>query len=124
MGDGGFGQSLAGVARAVVRLLTLRLRLAAVEIEADVQRVSQMLLFAAVAGLFALLTLVFGAVLILAFYWDTHRIAAAGGIVLALCVAFLIAFARFTKLKNTPSMLWATRRELERDLEALRGAPQ
>jgi uncharacterized membrane protein YqjE len=118
------GHAVTRLARAALRLVSVRLRLAAVEVEAEVQRVSRMLLFGVIAGLFGLLALVFAAVLVLAVYWDTHRVAAAAGIVLALVVACLIAIARFVKLRRAPSGLKATRLEFERDLEVLRGSPR
>ena len=106
----------------VLDLARTRLELAAIELQEGAQRLFGYLawaLAAAVLGLFALgLVILF----VLVLFWDTHRLAAVGGMAVLFILGTLFAVARLRAgLAKRPPMLPATLAELRKDAEALKG---
>ena len=120
---GGFGPALRALAGTLHDAVLVRGALLRVELREEFERRKHMLLLAALA--FALLHMAFLllSVLVVAAYWDTHRIGAIGGL-LAFHLAFgLAVLARLrARVAASPAPLAATLGELGRDLAQLRAA--
>jgi uncharacterized membrane protein YqjE len=108
------GQSLLGAART-------RLEILATEIDEERLRLEQLLLVALAAACCFAMGIVLCVALIVALYWDTHRLLAIG----VLAAAFLAAGALFgliarNKVKTRPKPFAVTRGELAKDAAMLR----
>ncbi len=118
----GLFRSLGNLAATLVGIAYTRLELLTTELQEEVQRAAHLLLWAAVALLAGMLALFLGALTVIFYFWETHRLLAsllitalfAGLAVLA--VGMLVA-----KLRAKPPILEATLTELARDREQLRG---
>ena len=118
----GLFRSLGNLAATVVSIAHTRLELLTTELQEEVQRAAQLLLWAAVALLTGMLALFVGALTVIFYFWDTHRLLA------ALCITGLFATSAivavsvlYAKLHGKPPILDATLTELARDREQLRG---
>lgn len=113
------GTQLAGTLLAIVET---RFDLLTTEISEDTQRGVRILLWASVALLAGIAGLLFAGVTVLIVFWDEHRVAAALGVTLTffaiMAVAALVSRGR---LRERPRLLDATRTELRRDVDLLRG---
>jgi uncharacterized membrane protein YqjE len=110
-----------GVLPLVWSMLGTRVELAAIDIEAHLQATLVALLAAFVAVVLALVAVAFIGVAVIVFFWDTHRVAAAVGVMGAyVAIAGLVAWLARRGWKHRPPALAATLRELELDREALR----
>ena len=99
----------------------IRLELAALELEAHILRSTGALMLGGVAVVLALISFAFFGIAVIALFWDTHRIAAAAGVVLGyLLLAIGIAAHARTRWTSRPAPFSATLRELELDREAIR----
>lgn len=103
-------------------LARTRLELAAVELQEGAHRLLGYLAWAitaAVLGLFAVgLVILF----VLVLFWDTHRLAAVGGMAVLFILGTLFAVSKLRAgLAARPPMLPATLAELRKDAEALKG---
>jgi uncharacterized membrane protein YqjE len=116
----GLLQSLRGLIANLVALAHTRLELITTEIEEEIQGAVSLLVWTLVALMFAGLGVVMIAILILAVFWDDHRIMAAslltGAFLLAAAVAAMVAVAR---VKGRSPFLSASIEELKRDRESL-----
>ena len=106
----------------VLDLARTRLELAAIELQEGAHRLLGYLdwaVAAAVLGLFALgLVILF----VLVLFWDTHRLAAVGGMAVLFILGTLFAVMRLRAgLAARPPMLPATLAELRKDAAALKG---
>ena len=113
------GTQLAGTLLAIVET---RFDLLTTEISEDTQRGVRILLWTSVALLAGFAGLLFAGVTVLIVFWDDHRVGAALGVTLAflaiMAVAILVSRGR---LRERPRLLDATRTELRRDVDLLRG---
>lgn len=115
--------------RSVVRLggtllatVQTRVELLTTEVSEDLERGVRVLILAFVAALAAILALLLAGITIIVWFWDTHRIGAALGVTAAfLLMAVVAAWLARERLHAKPRLLDATRSELRRDVEALRG---
>lgn len=115
--------------RSVVRLggtllatVQTRVELLTTEVSEDLERGVRVLILAFVAALAAILALLLAGITIIVWFWDTHRIGAALGVTAAfLLMAVVAAWLARDRLHAKPRLLDATRSELRRDVEALRG---
>jgi uncharacterized membrane protein YqjE len=117
---GGLFDSLRSLIATLVAMAHTRIELFGTEIEEEVRRVIALLLGGVLVLTLASLALLFSGVLVIAAFWDTHRVAAAA------CVAVgfgaLTAAAYFVVRSQTQRrsrLLSATLGELEHDLERL-----
>ncbi len=106
----------------VLDLARTRLELAAIELQEGAHRVLGYLVWAlaaAVLGLFALgLVILF----VLVLFWDTHRLAAVGGMAVLFILGTVFAAMKLRAgLAARPPMLPATLAELRKDADALKG---
>jgi uncharacterized membrane protein YqjE len=118
---GGLFRSLSGFVSTLVNVAQTRLQLLTVELQEEVQRAAQMLIWAFVSLFAALMALFLGSLTVIFVFWDTHRLAAAlvmTGVLLAIAAgAGLVLRA---KLAAKPPILDATLAELAKDREQLR----
>jgi uncharacterized membrane protein YqjE len=121
--SGGPGSHAKALGANVVSLLRLRAELIAVELEEETARRKRLLVLAAVAGVFALATLLLVAFLLVAIFWDTYRVAALAAVTLAYGLAGAWAWFRFRDVAaNSPPPFAATLAEFRKDLEIFRGS--
>ncbi len=110
------------LAGSLLAVLATRFDLLTTEINEDAQRGVRILLWAVVAllaGCAGLLFLGLGVVVVL---WDGHRVAAAFGVATTfLGLAAVAALVSRRRLREKPRLLDATRTELRRDVDLLRG---
>lgn len=110
------------IAANVLDLARTRLELAAIELQESSRRLLGYLawgLAAAVLGLFALALVI---LFVLVLFWDTHRLAAVGGMaVLFILGAVFAALKLRAGLATRAPLLPATLAELRKDAAALKG---
>jgi uncharacterized membrane protein YqjE len=115
--------SLAQFAESAVSLAESRFELASIEFAEQGQRVKQttvLLIAGIVLLLFAAFFVGFG---VIAYYWDTYRMEAVAGVVLAFGGAgALLLWWRSSHLKLTPKPFALTLAEFRKDRDALRRA--
>ena len=97
-----------------------RLELVTTEIEEELHRVAEILLWMFVVVFFAGLTVLMVAFVIVIVFWDEHRVLAAGLTTLGFLAITGIALAVVrAKARARPKLLEATIEEIRRDREAL-----
>ena len=106
----------------LMSMLGTRLELAAIDVESHVQATLVALMTAFVALVLGLIAFAFIGIGVIVFFWETHRIAAATGVLLAYVALAAISATLARSMWNArPSPLAATMREIELDREAFRG---
>ena len=114
--------SLRALGATLVEALETRIELALVELREEGERRKSMLVLAVTGGLFVAMGLLLVAFFVVVFFWDTHRLAAIGGVTL---LYLGIGFAAFWRLRENartaPPPFEATLKELAADREMLRG---
>ena len=110
------------IAANVLDLARTRLELAAIELQEGAHRLIGYLAWGLAAAVLGLFTLGLVILFVLVLFWDTHRLAAVGGmaVLFALGTAFAAMKLR-AGLAKRPPMLPATLAELRKDAEALKG---
>lgn len=117
---GGLFDSLRSLIATLVAMAHTRVELFGTEIEEEVRRLIVLLVGTFIVLAFATLSLVFCGLVVIAAYWDTHRVAAAVGVAacfIVLAVASYLAVRARTRRRSR--LLASTLDELERDLELL-----
>lgn len=112
-------------ANALATLLELgrtRLELATVEIQLEIRRVAEIVLWLTVALHAAIVALFMLGFWIIVLFWDSHRLLAVGLVagffaLLALFAGLMVAF----RIRTRPPLLQGTLAELQRDMGRLRG---
>jgi len=115
----GLGDALSGLAATTVAMLRTRLELATVEFEELRERTKMVLVLVVIATVFFCFALVSLSALVVVAFWESHALAALGGITLAYAVIGGIALY-LLRHKAYPRPFEATLHELERDAEALK----
>jgi uncharacterized membrane protein YqjE len=123
----GEGGPVSGLFRSVANLLTTivgiahtRLELLTTELQEEVHRASEILVWTIIALLAAGMGLFMTALAIIFVYWDTHRLAASISVTAAFFgIAIVAGLMLGTKVRNKPRMLDATLAELAKDREHL-----
>ena len=116
----GLFDSLRTLLATLVAMAQTRVELFGTEIEEEVRRVIVLLLGSVAVLALASLALLFSGLVVIAAYWDTHRVAAAVCVALffsALSIAAYLAVRARTRRRSR--LLSSTLDELERDLELL-----
>ena len=110
------------IAANLLDLARTRLELAAVELQEGARRLVGYLVWALAAAVLALFALALVVLFVLVLFWDTHRLAAVGGMAVLFIVGTLFAVAKLKAgLAARPPMLPATLAELRKDAAALKG---
>ena len=106
----------------LVDLLRTRIELAAVELQEGTHRLIGYLVWALAAAVLGLFALALAVLFVLVLFWDTHRLAAVGGmtVLFALGTVFAVTKLRAGLAAREP-FLPATLGELRKDAAALKG---
>jgi uncharacterized membrane protein YqjE len=116
----GLFKSLASLFATIVAIAQTRLELLTTELQEEVHRVAEIMLWTFVALLAAGIGLFFAAFVVILVFWDTHRLLAAvlvtGTFFAFAAVALLVMRA---KVRGKPPLLDATLAELAKDREHL-----
>jgi uncharacterized membrane protein YqjE len=120
---------IAGLFRSVAHLLATavgiaqtRLELLTTELQEEVHRVAEIMVWTAVALLAAGVGLFLLALLVIFVFWDTHRIVASIAVTTSFfLIAAVAALVLRAKVRGKPPMLDATLAELRKDRETLLG---
>jgi uncharacterized membrane protein YqjE len=116
----GLFRSLAHLLATAVGIAQTRLELLSTELQEEVHRVAEIMLWAAVALLAAAVGLFLLALVIIFVFWDTHRMLAS---IAVTSVFFLIAASAglvlAAKVRSKPPLLDATLAELKKDRASL-----
>lgn len=110
------------VLAAVLDIAHTRLQLASTELEEERLRLTELMLWAALALFFLFVGVVLTALLVVVLLWDDHRELALALLSAGfLGSAALAGFIGMRKARSRPPLFAATLAELKRDREALRG---
>jgi uncharacterized membrane protein YqjE len=116
-------RSFAQLLATAIRIAQTRLELLTTELQEEVHRVAEIMVWTAIALLAAGVGLFLLALVVIFVFWDTHRIVASvavtGAFFLLSAVALLVLRA---KVRGKPPMLDATLAELKKDRETLLGS--
>lgn len=112
--------SVRELARNLLSFAETRARIAATELEEQVARLAEILVWAAAALFFSGVALVFVAILIVLLFWDSSRVLATGLLAaLFFGVAAVSALVARARLRERPKFLAATLAELKQDGERI-----
>ncbi|HEY1771634.1 MAG TPA: phage holin family protein [Gammaproteobacteria bacterium] len=105
----------------LIAIIGTRLEIAASELEEERLRLSEMMAWGACAMLFGALALIFFSLLLVAVFWDDHRLLVLGLITATYLILAAVASLKFRKCLEQKSKLFAvTIEELRKDQEGLR----
>jgi uncharacterized membrane protein YqjE len=117
---GGLFDSLRALMTTLVAMAHTRVELIGTEIEEEVRRVVALVLGGVLALALASVALVFGGLVVIAAYWDTHRVAATAGVAIGFLVLAAVSYlAVRQRTQRRSRLLSSTLDELERDLKLL-----
>jgi uncharacterized membrane protein YqjE len=117
---GGLFDSLRALIATLVAMAHTRVELFGTEIEEEVRRVVALLLGGMLVLALASLALVFSGLVVIAAYWDTHRVAATVGVAIGFILLAAVAYLEVRQRTRRQSrLLSSTLDELERDLALL-----
>jgi len=123
-GAGGISGALARLTGSLIALLRTRLELATVEFGEERERIKDMLLLAVCAAFLGMFALLFASLFVIAYFWDSNRLAAVGAITVFYVVLAMAVYARMRqRLRDRPTPFAATLSELEQDAASLRRKP-
>jgi uncharacterized membrane protein YqjE len=118
---GGLFHSLNNFVATLVSIAHARLQLLTTELQEEVQRAAQLLVWACISLFAAMMALFLGALSVIFVFWDTHRLLASlvmTGVLLSVAVGAALVLQ--AKLKSRPAMLDETLAELAKDRDQLR----
>lgn len=118
---GRIGSALSEVAADAIALVRTRLELAGVELQETTGHAKELLILAICGALLGVFTLVFASMFVIVCFWDSHPLAAVGGVTLfylAVTVAVLIRLRQ--RVRRGPTPFAATLAELQNDVASLR----
>lgn len=116
-------ESVGRLGSTLVDMVHTRLELAAVEVEEESQRMLGYLLYALLALILFGVAFLLLAFLVIVLFWDTHRIAAVGGMAALFGVSgAVVAMKVKAGFDNKPRLLQNTIEELRKDIAYARSA--
>lgn len=117
---GGLFDSLRALIATLVAMAHTRVELFGTELEEEVRRVVALLLGGVLVLALASLALVFSGLVVIAAYWDTHRVAATVGVAIGFIVLAAVSYLAVRgRTRRQSRLLSSTLDELERDLALL-----
>jgi uncharacterized membrane protein YqjE len=117
---GGLFDSLRALIATIVAMAHTRVELFGTELEEEVRRVVVLLLGSMLVLALASLALVFSGLVVIAAYWDTHRVAATAWVAIGFIVLAAGSYlAVRQRTQRRSRLLSSTLDELERDLALL-----
>lgn len=115
--------SLRELGSSLLSIAVTRTRLAANELEEQGVRALEIFIWLVLALLMAGVAMVFCAVLVVLFFWDSHPLIATGLVALVLAGACAAAaWLAYARMRERPPLLAQTLAELKRDHDALTGS--
>lgn len=118
----GLFRSLSQLLATAVGIAQTRLELLTTELQEEVHRAAEIIVWTAVALVAAGIGLFLLALLVIFVFWDTHRIIASMAVTAAFfLIAAVAALVLRAKVRGKPPMLDATLAELKKDRETLLG---
>jgi uncharacterized membrane protein YqjE len=118
---GRIGSALSQLAANAIALVRTRLELASVELQETTGRVKELLILAVCGALLGIFTLLFASIFVIVCFWDTHPLAAVGGVTLFYLVLTVAVAVRLRqRVDGSPMPFAATLAELENDVASLR----
>lgn len=116
-------ESLARVAATLTGTIHTRLELVSVELEEELNRFSSLLLWSLTALFCAGIAVLLSILLLVACFWDTHRLTVLSGLLAAFAgAAVALGLWLRRSLRNKPRLLSHTLAELQKDTAALQEA--
>lgn len=113
---GGLFTSIAQLLATAVGIAQTRLELLSTELQEEIHRVAEIMVFAAIALLAAGVGLFLLALVVIFVFWDTHRMAASIGVTSAFfLIAVVAGLVLRAKVHAKPPLLDATLAELKKD---------
>jgi uncharacterized membrane protein YqjE len=120
---GSLFRSLARLAATLVAIAHTRLELLTTELQQEMHRVAEIMVWTFVALFAAGIGLFMGALLIVFVFWDTHRLLASIGVTSAFfLIAVVAVLVLRAKVKRRPRLLEGTLAELATDASHLKAA--
>lgn len=117
----GFLASTKGLLASLLELLQTRLELVAAELEEEEQRLKETALLAIIVFFFASLGITFLTLLVVAIFWESHRLYVLGGFALLyLALSLIASLIVRKKFRSKPRLFSATLSELVKDREHLK----
>jgi uncharacterized membrane protein YqjE len=117
---GGLLDSVRALMVTLVAMAHTRVELFGTEIEQEVHRIVTLVIGGMAVLAFAGLALLFTALVVIATFWDTHRIAATACVAAGFVALALVSYAVLrARTQRTSRLLSSTLDELERDLRQL-----
>lgn len=117
-------ETVGRIGATLIDMVRTRLELAAVDIEEETQRIIGYVVLALAALILFGIALLLLALTVILLFWETHRVAAAAGMVALFGVgAAIAAFKLKSSFTNRPRFMAATVDELNKDLNYFRNGP-
>src|ERR1019366_8336119 len=115
--QGGAMGAMAQLGASALAMLRTRIELACVEFVEAREHIRDMVVLAAVGTVLGL----FAPLFVIAYFWDSYRLAAVGGVTVFYIAITVLIFARLRKIsRDAPAPFAASLEELENDAAALR----
>lgn len=119
---GGLFRSLAQLLATAVGIAQTRLELLTTELQEEVHRVAEIMVWSAIALLAAGVGLFLLGLAVIIVFWDTHRVIASIAVTASFfLIAAVAALVLRAKVRGKPPLLDATLAELKKDRETLLG---
>jgi uncharacterized membrane protein YqjE len=119
--QGGAMGAMAQLGASALAMLRTRIELACVEFVEAREHIRDMVLLAVIGVVLGLFALLFASLFVIAYFWDSYRLAAVGGVTVFYVVIAVLVFARLRAIsRDAPPPFAATLEELENDAAALR----
>jgi uncharacterized membrane protein YqjE len=117
----GLFKSLANLVATVIAIAQTRVELLTTELQEEIHRAAEILVWTLVALLAAAMGLFLTALVIIFVFWDTHRVLASVIVASSFFAIALTALAMLrAKVRNRPRLLEGTLAELAKDREQLK----
>jgi uncharacterized membrane protein YqjE len=117
----GLFQSIAKLVANVITIAQTRVELLTTELQEEIHRAAEIMVWTLVALLAAAMGLFLTALVIIFVFWDTHRVLASVLVASAFFVIALVALVMLRgKVRNRPRLLEGTLAELAKDREHLK----
>ncbi len=117
---GGLFASIAQLLATAVGIAQTRLELLSTELQEEIHRVAEIMVYSAIALLAAGVGLFLLALVVIFVFWDTHRLAASLAVTgVFFLIAIVSALTLRAKVRAKPPMLDATIAELKKDRASL-----
>ena len=116
----GLFNSISKLFATLIAIAQTRVELLTTELQAEVQRSGEIIIWTLIALLAATMALLWIAILFVVLYWDTHRLLAGLSVIAFFSlIAVVAALVLRAKIRSKPRLLEATRAELAKDREQL-----